>query len=127
MSDVNDQENRTRTQLHTQLVNEQLSEVAFVQDYLELHFDGPKLTCYVSPTLQVRAETVRQFDDRYRNLLCGYIAQVVYAINYVESQHLTIIFANEDSISLNLDPSNPEIVAEIGIFWDADGGMWIFD
>ncbi len=101
--------------------------MAFVQDYVEFHFDGPELTCYVSPTLQVRAETVRQFDDRYRNLLCENIAQVVHTIDYVESQHLTIIFANEDSIRLNLDLNNPEIVAEIGIFWDADGGMWIFD
>lgn len=127
MSDSNAQENKISNLLHSQLIGEKLSEVSFVMDYLELHFDGPKLTCYVFPTLQVRAETVSQVDTRYRNLLCGYISQVVCAIDLVEGQHLTIVFTSADSIRLSLDPNNPEIVTEIGIFWGADGSWSVFD
>ena len=110
-----------------QIIGEQLSEVAFVQDYLELRFDGPKLTCYIFPTLLVKDETIILADHRYRNLLSAFITQVVIAADYIEGKKLVIRFVNKDSICLNLDPNNPEIIAEIGIFWDADGGMWVFD
>jgi len=43
--------------LRKKLIGEQLSSVEFVQDYLQLHFDGRTITAYVWPKVFVNIET----------------------------------------------------------------------
>ncbi len=40
------QEEQTEEKSLQMLIGEQLSAVTFVQDYLQLHFDGPRLTVF---------------------------------------------------------------------------------
>ena len=54
-----------------QLIGEQLSAVTFVQDYLQLAFDGPGINVYNPLTVETPTITVRTWDDQLRNVLCA--------------------------------------------------------
>ncbi len=59
------------------LLGEQLSSVTFVQDYLQLDFDGVQLTYNVWPSVLL-AEAQSVFGATgYRDALCSLIAHVV--------------------------------------------------
>ena len=60
------------------LVGEQLSAVCFVQDYLQLEFDGYKLTTYTTPLVETTPNECMAYEhDQYKNRLCRFIAQRV--------------------------------------------------
>ncbi|TDN39169.1 hypothetical protein E4631_23885 [Hymenobacter sp. UV11] len=60
------------------LVGEQLSAVCFVQDYLQLEFDGYKLTTYTTPLVETLPNTWLAYEhDQYKNALCRLIARQV--------------------------------------------------
>jgi len=61
------------------IVGEQLSAVTFVQDYVQLHFDGPCLTAFSYPVVMLGDKTFRWGEPRFRDVLCGRIAQKVAA------------------------------------------------
>src|SRR5690606_1506655 len=109
------------------LIGEQLSAVQFVQDYLELHFDGNGLTCYIWPEVYKNDLTFRFGEVEYRNKLCELIGEIVQDVLLVEGNTLTIIFLENQKINLSLDQDNPEIVAEIAIFTNAEGNISIFE
>jgi len=44
-------DNKEKTNHLDRLIGEQLSAVQFIQDYLQLHFDGQGLTCYIWPEI----------------------------------------------------------------------------
>jgi hypothetical protein len=65
------------------LVDEQLSAVCFVQDYLQLEFDGYKLTTYTTPRVETDPnEWLAYEDDQYKNRLCGFIAKRVEQVTW---------------------------------------------
>jgi hypothetical protein len=49
------------------IAGEQLSSIEFVQDYVQLRFDGPTLTAFVWPTLTVGGNSFR-FGERAYSL-----------------------------------------------------------
>src|ERR1700686_1222650 len=55
------------------IVGEQLSSVEFVQDYVQLHFDGPTITAFVWPTLNLGGNIMCFGDAGYRDALCARI------------------------------------------------------
>jgi hypothetical protein len=60
------------------LVGEHLSAVCFVQDYLQLEFDGYKLTTYTTPLVEtLHREWLAYEHDQYKNVLCRLIARQV--------------------------------------------------
>jgi hypothetical protein len=57
------------------LVGEQLSAVCFVQNYLQLEFDGYKLTAYTTPLVETLPNEWLAYEhDQYKNVLCRLIA-----------------------------------------------------
>ncbi|MBK7808451.1 MAG: hypothetical protein IPJ51_19490 [Saprospiraceae bacterium] len=54
------------TILKDKLINEQLSSVEFVQDYLQLHFDGRTITSYIWPIINIKNENLIFGDVVYR-------------------------------------------------------------
>lgn len=81
------------------LVGEQLSSVIFVQDYLQLDFDGKRLTLNVWPTV-VRLEERMSFGDGgYRDALCDLIAKTVTDASETE----TLITLRIDDTELQCD------------------------
>ncbi len=86
------------------LIGEQLSSVEFVQDYLQLHFDGNTLTFYVWPTVFMDKEYSID-DDSYRNKLCSLIANKVSRINFIDNQIFAVEFERGDKIVLQIERS----------------------
>jgi hypothetical protein len=67
---------------------EQLSSVIFVQDYLQLDFDGPLLTCYKWPKVCIAGIITSFGDSEYRNAICQLISYLVIALEASSSEVL---------------------------------------
>jgi len=75
-----------------QIVGEQLSAVSFVQDYVELHFDGPVIRALASPIVEDGAGIVRFPSADSRDRLCSLIGQIVSSVQLRDGQELRIKF-----------------------------------
>ena len=85
-----------------QLESEQLSSVEFVQDYLQLRFDGPTINV-MNPILVVSGgRQARTGEDQFRNALCEQITKIVRYVNVVEEKSLDIGFEDGSTISISL-------------------------
>ena len=98
--------------LFDSLLNEQLSSIEFVQDYLQLHFDGNSLTYYVWPTVTVNSKSYCITEEGYRDAICKLIAQELKEVSFIENRALNLYFSNGDHVSLSLarDASNTEVI-----------------
>jgi hypothetical protein len=61
----------------SQLIGCELSSVTFVQDYLQLDFNGPGLTLFVWPEVFREEGSYAFGEPGYRDMLCAEIAQNV--------------------------------------------------
>lgn len=107
------------------LVGEQLSSVVFVQDYLQLDFDGSRLTCFIWPEVTIGDSVFRFGDESYRNQLCSIISKEVAKTILIQDVIIQIVFDTSSEIRLSLDPKNPQILHEIAMFVD-EKGNWSF-
>src|SRR5438105_997105 len=73
---------KAQSALFEQLRGEQLSSVAFVQDYLQLFFDGPGINVTNPLTVESAAEKITSWQSGFRDLLCAQIAKIVDAVEY---------------------------------------------
>ena len=97
--------------LFQRVVGEQLSSVEFVQDYVQLRFDGPTLTAYVWPVVKSSEGTVRFGEPDYRNVLCGRIGHKILAVSVEEEKAINLRFDDGSQVSVSLRPedhSGPE-------------------
>src|SRR5882672_7542795 len=94
----------TPAALFEQLRGEQLSAVTFVQDYLQLWFDGPGFNVLNPVTVYVEDQSARSWDDQFRNKLCSQIAKTVASVTVHEGTALKITFADGSVIEISLRP-----------------------
>ncbi len=115
--------------LKSKLAGEQLSSVEFVQDYVQLHFDGRTITAFVWPEIKIKDSVFRFGEIEYRNVLCNLIGIEVEDLFMQDKAFLVLQFKDEKGIiTINLSPTNPEIISEIAIFSDELDQTWaIFD
>ncbi len=85
-----------------QIVGEQLSEVTFVQDYVQLAFDGPRLTAITCPRVFVSGRWFNWGEAGYRDALCGQIAKVLRAGTTHDGQEIRLEFMDDTVISISL-------------------------
>ena len=93
------------------IVGEELTAVEFVQDYLQLRFDGPLLTLYAWPHVLLSEFSVAFGEPEYRNALCAQIGEKVEEAALDEGDSLTIKLENETVLALSLreeDLDGPE-------------------
>ena len=88
------------------IVGEQLSSVEFVQDYLQLHFDGPTLTLFGWPTLNLHGKTHDFAKQSYRDALCQMIGRKVTTASLQEGMALDIHFGPDIEVHLLLNPDD---------------------
>lgn len=69
------------------LIGEELSEVAFVRDYVEFHFDGPVLRALSDPLVRTQGRQYAFPDPGSRDALCSLISQVVESVQVVWDEH----------------------------------------
>ena len=114
--------------LFKSIIGEQLSSVEFVQDYLQLHFDGNTLTLYSWPQVNLGSLTYKHGDIMYRNALCEIISHEVDRVVLLENTRVTFYFDDEYSITLNLvrNQSNSSL-PEFLYFVDVNEGWFVLD
>jgi hypothetical protein len=105
------------------LVAKRLSAVTFVQDYIQLQFDGPVINAYTLPSTYVGASIVSESDSGYRDALCSRIGATVVAAYAEPGDRLQIDFDDGSTISISLKPEH-RIVAEAAVYSDAQTGEW---
>jgi len=93
---------RTQDNILDVLVGEQLSAVSFVQDYVELHFDGRALTAYTTPVVSIGIDSARWGEPGYRDMLCGRIAHIVRSAVATEGEQISIELDDDSVIFISL-------------------------
>ena len=94
-----------------EIEGEQLSSVEFVQDYLQLRFDGPTLNITNPIIVSTSEQKVRTGEDQFRNKLCKQIAKIVEKVSITEGKSLDIFFDDQSKISVLIaseDYDSPE-------------------
>ena len=93
------------------IVGEELTAVEFVQDYLQLRFDGPLLTLYAWPHVLLSEHSIAFGEPEYRNALCEQIGETVEEAELDEGNALTLKLENGTVLALSLreeDLDGPE-------------------
>lgn len=115
----------TSTQPLAVLVGCQLSSVEFVQDYLQLRFDGPCLTAVTHPKVYVENTWFVWGTPGYRDRLCERIGKMVSTASVVESQAICIEFDDKSCIAISLRPEDYR-AAEAAIFDNGHEDSWVW-
>jgi hypothetical protein len=95
----------------TAVVGQELVAVEFVQDFLQLRFEGPLFTLYAWPHVLLSDFSVAYGEPEYRNALCAQIGQTVAEASLEEGDRLTIELESGTVIGLSLreeDIDGPE-------------------
>ena len=90
---------------------EELIAVEFVQDYLQLRFEGPLLTLYEWPSVLLSEYSLSFGEPEYRNALCAQIGEEVSQALLEDGDSLTLKLENGTVIALSLreeDMSGPD-------------------
>ncbi len=101
------------------LVNEKLSSVVFVMDYLQLDFDGNRLSCYEWPTIVLSNSKFLFGHAEYRNALCSRIAKEVNNTTLIDDEIFEIDFGAGMQIKFDLKNAMDEV-----IFFTPSEGNW---
>ena len=104
------------------LIGEQLSAVTFVQDYVQLHFDGPRLTVFSHAVVRLGDQTFHEGKRGFRDALCNNIAKKVTEARVAYGDSISIRFADGSMIRISLkdeDSSGGEAVN-----FDTGGNVW---
>ena len=94
----------------SELIGGQLSAVTFVQDYIQLWFDGAGMNITTPVTLKAASNEIKSWAPGFRDLLCNQIGKIVSGVHQ-NGTELTIAFDDESHISVSLreaDYSSPE-------------------
>lgn len=102
---------------------EQLSAVTFVQDYVQLHFDGPTITAITRPAVIVGDVRFDIETPGYRDQLCDRIANRVVHAYVVPGDRLQLDFSDRSSVIISLRPEDYR-AAEAAIFSDGKTEQW---
>lgn len=102
-----------------------LSAVTFVQDYLQLQFDGPFLNLFVWPRVVVSGSTLSLGMPGYRDALCGQIGKSVAGLAVEADVTLRLFFTDGAMIEVSLLP-NARLGPEAIVFQDGKGGFAVW-
>jgi hypothetical protein len=83
-----------------------LSSVEFVQDYVQLRFDGPTLSAITRPTVKLGDIQLEWGTPKYRDALCERIGRVVRLVTVNENRGIFLGFDDGSSISISLNPED---------------------
>ncbi|MBL0019942.1 MAG: hypothetical protein IPP17_26825 [Bacteroidetes bacterium] len=100
-----------------ELVGRQLSSVEFVQDYLQLRFDGPSINVTNPLTVKENETEITSWNAGFRDLLCSQITKIVQYVTFEPEKALTIRFIDNSQIAVSVRPedySSPEAISAYG-------------
>jgi len=89
-----------------ELHGEQLSAVTFVQNYLQLCFDGPCINVTNPLTVIASTSTVTSWKPGFRDALCAQIGKVVFSTIFEAGEALVLRFTDNSVVSVSLRPND---------------------
>jgi len=107
----------------SQLKGRVLSSVEFVQDYVQLRFDGPCLTAYTHPVVDLGTDRFVWGASGYRDRLCERIGSTVVEA-WANEAEVSVGFESGVVVSVSLrdeDYIGPEAIQ----FTSEDGSVWV--
>jgi hypothetical protein len=106
------------------IVGEQLSSVEFVQDYVQLRFDGPTLTAFTSPTVLVGPKEFQWGAPGFRDELCGRIARRVVRAT-INGTSVSIAFDEGAVVRIPLRPDDHRDPEAVKFQVSPSGEWWV--
>jgi hypothetical protein len=94
------------TNILDELIGEQLSAVTFVQDYIQLWFDGPGINVINPLSVCSGSTTVASGASGFRDALCRQISKTVSGVEFQTSLALVIRFQDSTTLSISLSPND---------------------
>jgi hypothetical protein len=88
------------------LIGEDLGSVIFLGGYVQLDFNGPRLSAFVWPRVDAFGMSWTFGDSGYRDSLCGFIGRMVTAVADTPEDGIVIRF---DSDALTIKPVGFEL------------------
>jgi hypothetical protein len=85
------------------LVGEEISAIAFVRDYVEIHCDGPIVRCLSNPSITFHGTTFRFPEPGSRDALCQAIGSTIGAVTLNETSALELVTTDDWRITIRLD------------------------
>jgi len=85
------------------IIGEPLSGIAFVHDYVELHFDGRILRALANPSVVVHGIRARFPDRGSRDALCLLIGKIVGDVIVEEGSNMSVRFTDGTLFTIPLD------------------------
>ncbi len=86
------------------LAGEQLSSVIFVADYVQFDFNGPILSAFSPPIVEVQGVRHQFPNQGSRDALCSLIQQFVASARAQDSRSLDVTFDSGARLSISLAP-----------------------
>lgn len=87
----------------TSLIGEELAIVAFVMDYVEFHFNGPRIRALTNPIVRTCKSEVQFPSPGSRDALCSLIGQEVRDAALQDEHSLTLSFMSGEQLVIPLD------------------------
>ena len=100
------------------LVGEPLNIVSFVMDYVEFHFNGPRIRALTNARVRIDGRDHEFPDAGSRDALCSLIGEEVREIQLKDSQHLKLTFASGKRLLIPLD--NDSYIGPEALHWHPD-------
>jgi hypothetical protein len=88
------------------LIGRELSSVEFVMDYVQLKFQGPRLSAIVMPTLQRNGTELREGAPGYRDAVVDLIGQQVVAAAAEDGLAIQLVFSGGTIVQISLRPDD---------------------
>lgn len=85
------------------LIGEPVSAVAFVTDYVELHFNGPIFRCIADPTVTCGLSQFTFPEPGFRDAICSLIGERPVEVEVIDDVRITLRFARGCTLSVPLD------------------------
>ena len=104
------------------IVGQQLSSVEFVQDYVQLNFDGPTLKAIPQPAVEVGGREFRWDEPGFRDELCRRIARKAMSARIFPGETIRLMF--DDSAVVEVSLRQEDYRAAEAIRFDLEPSKW---
>jgi len=88
------------------LIGSSLSSVEFVQDYVQLRFDGPVLTIIAPYTITVKSNSYNSGGEGYRDALGDRIGREVTDAAVLVQERIELNFEDASKLAISLRPED---------------------
>jgi hypothetical protein len=106
------------------IVGERLSSVEFVEDYVQMRFNGATLTAFTQPTVSIDNQTLHWGEPGYRDELCRQIGHPVKSVSIRAGEFIEVLFDDNMKVQISIRDRDYR-GAEAAKFDSVSGDWWV--